>query len=71
MDVSNYDQGAPRGVAWIRHAASELRRMERDHLALFPGSMACPLCAVTQINPGFCPRCREGLMEAYRPPRAD
>ena len=59
------------GVAWIRRAAGELRRMERDYLVLFPESMACPLCEEVQVNPGFCPRCREGLMEAYRPPRAD
>ncbi len=70
MDAIGHDQGGPCGVAWIRHAARELRRMERDHLALFPESRACPLCAVTQANPGFCPRCRESLMEAYRPPHA-
>jgi len=68
VDVSNHDQGGPRGVAWIRHAASELRRMERDYLAQHAESMACPLCEEAQANPGFCPRCREALMEAYRPP---
>jgi len=47
-------------------AASEMRIMERDHLVLFPASMACPLCEEVQANTGFCPRCRHTIMELYR-----
>jgi len=50
----------------MRRAASEMRIMERDHLVLFPASMACPLCEEVQANPGFCPRCRHTIMELYR-----
>lgn len=45
------------GVAWMRRAAQEMRIMERDYLALYPESMACPLCEEVQANPGFCSTC--------------
>ncbi len=67
MDVSDHDQGGHGdGVDWMRRAASKMRIMERTHLALFPQSMACPLCEEVQANPGFCPKCRHTIMEAYR-----
>ncbi len=54
------------GVAWIRHALQEMRRIEHGYLILHPESMACPLCEDVQANPGFCPRCRHTIMELYR-----
>ncbi len=67
MDVSDHDQGGHGdGVAWRRRAASKMRIMERAYLALHPESRSCPLCEEVQANPGFCPRCRHIIMEAYR-----
>jgi len=67
VGASDRGQDSPRGVAWIRLATREIRRIEHGYLVRHPESRSCPLCDEAQANPGICPRCRHIIMEAYRP----
>jgi len=70
METTDESPGDHDSLAWMRHAVQQVRRIERDYLAVYPDSLLCPACGAGKANPGLCPTCRQAFIETYRP-RAD